>query len=136
MGIDLHATAGSVVADPADRLAFFNPGQLDDAAVLAHGFADALVALFVLHLHAAHVGGNADVIRHEDNERVGIGILAIIFDGRKFFLVRAATEQILYAAHKKDLEPRHQHGSASTVENFRQVGFRKVIFEKAEGTQI
>src|SRR4029077_243507 len=127
---------GAVVADPAARFAFLNPGQLGDAAVLGHGFANALVALFVLHLHAADVSGNADVISHEDQQRVGIGVPAIIFDGRKFFLVSGATKQIFYAAHKKDLERRHQRRSAGTVENFSQVGFRQVIFEKAEVTEI
>ena len=66
----------------------------------------------------------------------GFGFLAILFDGRKFFLVRAAAKEILHAAHKKNLKRRHQRGGAGTVENFGQVGFRKIEFEEAEVAEI
>ena len=128
--------AGAVLGDPADGFALFHARQFDDAAVLAHGFADALVALFVLHLHAADVGGNADVVGDEDQQRVGIGILAVLLDGGQFFFVGSAAKKILHAAHEEDLKRSHQRGSAGAVENLGQIGFGKIEFEEAEVAQI
>ena len=138
VGIDLHGyrAAGTVFGDPAHRFAFFHARQFDDAAVLAHGFADALVALFVLHLHAADVGGNADMVGNENDERVGIRILAIVFDGGKLFFVGPAAKKILHPAHEKHLKRRHQRGRAGTVENFGKIVFCEVEFEQTEVTQI
>ena len=77
VGIDLYwdVAAGAIVGNPANCFALLHARQFDDAAVLAHGFADALVAFLILHLHAANVGGNADVVGDEDDQRVGIRIL-------------------------------------------------------------
>ena len=130
------AAAGAVLGNPADGFALFHARQFDDAAVLAHGFADALVALFVLHLHAADVGGNADVVGDKDEERVGIRILAVVLDGGEFFFVGAAAKKILHAAHEEDLKRRHQRGRAGAVENFGQIVFGEIEFEEAEVAQI
>ena len=136
VGLDFHVAAGAVIGDPAHGFAFFDARQFDDAAVLAHGFADALVALFVLHLHAADVGGNADVVGDENNQRVGIGILAVVLDGGQLFFVGAAAKKILHAAHEEDLKRSHQRGSAGAVENLGQIGFGEIEFEEAEVAQI
>src|SRR5258708_11113721 len=132
--IDLHwhAAAGAKLRNPADSFAFLHPRQFDDAAVLAHGFANALVAFFVLHLHAADVGGNADVVGDEYQEGVGIRVLAVVFDGSKFFFVRATAKKILHAAHEENLEGRHQRRGTGAVENFCKIGLRQVEFKKAE----
>ena len=67
----------------AGRVAFLHPRQFHDAAVLAHGVADTLIALLILHLHLANVVGNADVIGNEYDERVRIGILAVFLYRRR-----------------------------------------------------
>ena len=128
--------AGAIFGNPADRFALFHARQFDDAAVLAHGFADALVAFFVLHLHAAHVGGNADVVGDKNDQRVGIRILAVVFDGREFFFVRSAAKKILHPAHEEDLKRRHQRRRAGAVKNFGQIVFGKIELEKTEVAQI
>ena len=66
--------------NPADAVAFFHSGKFNQRAVLAERFANAFVAVFVLHLHAARVRGNADVIGDEDQHRVRIGVAAVLFD--------------------------------------------------------
>src|SRR4029077_5466721 len=115
---DLHALAGPIIVDPAHRFALFSTREYDDATVLAHGFADTLVAFFVLHLDAAHVGGNADGVGDENNQRVGIRILAVGFDGGQLFFVRSAAKKILDAAHEENLKWRHQRRRAGAIENF------------------
>ena len=45
-----------------------------------------LVAILIGHLHAAGVGGDADVVGDEDEERVRIGIFTILFDGAEFWI--------------------------------------------------
>ena len=134
--LDLHSAAGAVFRNPADGFAFFHARQFHDAAVLAHGFADALVAFFILHLHAADVGGNADVVGDEDDERVGIRILAVVLDRGELFFVRTTAEEILHAAHEEDLKWRHQRRGAGAVENLRQIVFGEIEFEEAEVAQI
>ncbi len=134
VGIDLYryAAAGTKICNPADGFAFFDARQLDDAAVLAHGLADALVAFLVLHLHAADVGGNADVVGDEYQQRIGIRILAVIFDGGKLFFVRAAAIKTLHAAHEENLEGCHQRRGAGTVENFGEIDLSQIEFKQAE----
>ena len=131
-----HSAAGAVIRNPADRLALFHPRQFHDAAVLAHGFADALVALLVLHLHAADVGGNADVVGDKNQKRIGIRILAVVFDGGQFFFVRSAAKKILHAAHEENLKRRHERRSAGAVENLRQIVFGEIELKETEVPQI
>ena len=128
--------AGAIVRNPPHRFAFFHARQFDDAAVLAHGLANALVALFILHLHPADVGRDADMVGNENNQRVGIRILAILFDRGKFFFVRSAAKKTLHPAHKKHLEWRHQRGCAGPVEHFGEIVFREVELEQTEVAKI
>ena len=104
VGIDLDVARGAVFADPAHRFAFLDARQFDNAAERAEVFADLLITILVGHLHAADVGRNADVIGDEDEQRVGIGIFAVLFDGADFFLVRAAAEKRLSRRARKTPE--------------------------------
>jgi hypothetical protein len=89
-----------------------------------------------LHLHAADIGGNADMVGDENDKSIRIGILAIVFDGSKLFFVRAAAKKILDAAHEKYLEGCHQGGRSSAVENFGEIVFREIELEQTEIAQI
>ena len=55
--------------EPAHRFTLLHARQLDDSAKFAERVADALEALAVLPIHAAHVGGTGDVIGHENQQR-------------------------------------------------------------------
>ena len=110
--------------------------QFHDAAVLAHGLADALVAFFILHLHAAQVGGNADMVGDKYEQRVGIRILTIILKGGQLLFIGPAAKKILYPAHEENLKRRHQRRRTGTVENLRQIVFRKIELEETEVAQI
>ena len=57
-------------------------------------------------------------------------------DGGELFFVRTSTEEILYAAHEKDLKGRHQRRSAGAVKDFGQIVFREIEFEDTEITQV
>ncbi len=77
VSVDLHVLGGGAVfTNPADGVALLHAGQFDDGAVLAEGVADAFIAVFVVHVHAAGVGGNADVIGDENQHGVRVGIFA------------------------------------------------------------
>src|SRR5215467_14326509 len=135
IGFDLYAAAGTLVCDPANCLAFLYAREFHDAAILAHGVADALVAIAVLHLHAAHVGGNADVVGNKNDDGVGIGIAAVLLDSGELFFVRSAPKKVLHATHEENLKRRHQRGSAGTIKNLGQIRFGQVEFEETKVPQ-
>ena len=117
---------------PVHRVAFLHPRQLQHRAVLAQGLANALVALLVRHVHAAHIGGNADVVGDKHQHRVGIRIGEVLLDGRELFVVLAASVEVLHAANEEDLEGRHQRRRACAVENLAQVHLRQIHVVEAE----
>src|SRR5256885_14066774 len=102
--LDLYILLGCALDYPADAITLIDAGQLNNAAVLAQSLADALVAIFVGHLHAAHVGGGTDVVSDKDQQRVRIRILAGSFNRIKLGLVRAPPIEQLYIADKEDLK--------------------------------
>ena len=106
------------------------------AQILAQRLADALVALFVGHVHAAGVGGNADVVGHKNQHRVGIGIFAVGLDGGQLLFVRAAAEQRLHAADEEHLKGRHQRRRAGAIEDLGQVGLGEIEIKQAEIAQV
>ncbi len=73
--------------DPASGVAFFDLGELDDAAPIAEGFANAIEAFFILHVHAAEVGGEVEVVGDEDEDGLGVGGAEVAIDGGELFLL-------------------------------------------------
>jgi hypothetical protein len=53
VGVKLHAARGRRLRHPADRVGFLDAGQLHHAAAVVQRLADALEAVFVLHVHLA-----------------------------------------------------------------------------------
>src|SRR5437016_5160124 len=100
-----------------NRFAFFYTRQFHYSAKLTQSLADALVALFVGQIHAAGICRNADVVCDQDQQRIGIGISAVLFNGCEFFLVRAPAEKVLYPAYEEDLKRGHQRWRTSAIEN-------------------
>jgi hypothetical protein len=132
VGIDFHIARVAVFPNPADRIAFFHPRQFDNGAILPKSFADALVALFVRHLHAAGIRRNADVVCHKDQYCIRIRVLRIRLYGSELFLVRPAPEQILDPADEENLEGRHQGRCPGAVKHLGEIGFRQIELEQAE----
>ena len=75
------------------------------------------------------------MVGDKNNQRVGIRILAVLFDGREFLVIRSAAEKILHPAHEEDLKRRHQRRRAGAIKNFGQVVFGKIELENAEVAQ-
>src|SRR5579859_3975628 len=136
IGIDFDLLRGGAVYGPAHGIAFFHARQLDDPAEFTQGLADALKTFFILHVHAAHVGGNADVIGDKNEQGIRIRIFYVLLDDIKVFFVAAAAIERLHAANEEHLEWRHQGGSAGAVKNFSQIGFGEIEFVKAEFAQL
>src|SRR5207248_3787621 len=114
---------------------FFHPRQLDDGAMLAQGLAQPLEALAILQLHAAHVGGNVDVVGDENQQRIRIGVLEVIGQRLELIVLLAAAVQRLDVAQEEDLEGRHQRGSAGVVEDLLQWRLCQIEFVQAEIAQ-
>ena len=72
------------------------------------------------------------MIGHEDEQRIRIGILEVVFDGAEFVVVLAAPVEILDAANEENLEGRHQRRSARLVENVLQFHLAQVHVIDAE----
>ena len=136
VGFHLHVAAGAVFRNPAHRLTLFHARQLDNPAELSQRFADAFVALLVGQFHPSHIGRNADVVGHEHQQGIWVGILAVLLDRRKLLFIRSAAEQRLHAAHKKHLEGRHQRGSSRPIQNLGQIRVRQIEIEQTEVAHI
>ena len=76
------------------------------------------------------------MVGDENDERIGIGILAVLLDRCQFFFVGAAAKKVLHAAYEEHLKRSHQRRRAGAVENLRQVRFPEIEFEKAEVSQV
>ena len=76
------------------------------------------------------------MVGDKDQERVRVGILAVLLDSSQLLLIRSTGEKSFNAAYEEHLERRHQGGGAGTVEDFAQVGFGKIEVEQAEIAQI
>ena len=75
VGVELYGWCGGFGGggDPVDGVGLVDAGEFDEAAPVAEGFADLFVALFVLVVHLAEVGGDAEVVGDEDEEGCGLG---------------------------------------------------------------
>ncbi len=61
------------------------------------------------------------MIGHKDQQRIGIGIFEVVFDGGEFVIVLAAAIKVLDATNEEDLERRHQRGRARLIQHLLQV---------------
>ena len=73
VGVELDAAGFGGGDDPLDGVGLFDAGEFDEAAPVAEGLADAVVALFVLVVHLAEVGGDAEVVGDEEEEGLRVG---------------------------------------------------------------
>ncbi len=121
---------------PAHGITLFHARQLNHAAEFAQGFPDAFEALFILHIHAAHVGGNADVIGNEDQQRIRIRIFNVLLDSIEIFFVAAAAIEGFHPANEEHLKRGHEGGGTGAVKNFSHVGFRQIEVIEAEFTKV
>ncbi len=131
-GIEAHSVALALRCDPAQRIGLIDARQFHDAAPVAQRFADALVAVLVLHVHATRIGGDADVVGDEQDEALRIGRAEVFFDRGELVLLRAARVERLQSTHKEDLERRHQRRRARAVQHFEDVRLREVEVREAE----
>ena len=118
--------------DPFDGVVFVDAGQFDDAAPVAEGFADAFVALFVLVVHLAEVGGDAEVVGYEEDEGLWIGGAEVGVDGGEFFFLGAAAVEGFQVADEEDLEGRHERWGLGAVEDLEDAGVGEVEVVEAE----
>ena len=118
--------------DPADGVDFSDTGQLDQAAGVAQRLADALVALFVLIVHAAQVGGDAEVVGDEEQDGLRVGAAEVGVDGGEFGLPGAAAVEQLEVAHEEHLEGSHQRWRLRAVEDLEDGGLGEVEVVKRE----
>jgi hypothetical protein len=74
VGVELDAAGASAEA-MTQRMAsvLVDAGEFDEAAPVAEGLADAVVALFILIVHLAQVGGDAEVVGDEEERACGLG---------------------------------------------------------------
>ena len=59
--------------DPSGSVALFHMGKFDESAPVAEGFADAVEPLFILHVHAAQIGRQMEVIGDEKKDGLRVG---------------------------------------------------------------
>ena len=107
---------------PAHGVLFAHAGQLHHAAVLAQGLAEALEAVLVVHVHAAGVGGDAQEVGDEQQQRLGVGRAEVAVEGGELVLLCAAGVEVAHVAHKDDLERGHERGGLGAVEDFEDGG--------------
>ena len=136
VGINFDLLRGGAFQCPAHGITLFHARQLNYAAEFAQGFPDAFEALFILHIHTAHVGGNIDVISDEDQQRIRIGILNVLLDSVEVFFMAAAAVEGFHPANEEHLKRGHEGGSAGAVKNFSHAGFRQIEVIEAEFTKV
>ena len=131
VGVELDVAGFGGGGDPADGVVLVDAGQLDDAAPVAEGLADALVALLVLVVHLAEVGGDAEVVGDEEEEGLRVGRAEVGVDGGELFFFAAAAVEGFEVADEEDLEGRHERGGLGAVEDVEDAGVGEV--EVVEG---
>ena len=77
----------------------------------------AVEAVLVVHVHAAHVGGDAQKIGDEDQQSLRIGRAEVAVESGELVFLGAARIELAHVAHEDDLEGRHQRGRLRAVEH-------------------
>ncbi len=131
VGVEADVAGFGGGGDPADGVVLVDAGELDDAAPVAEGLADALEALLVLVVHLAEVGGDAEVVGDEEDEGLRVGRAEVGVDGGELFLLGAAAVEGFEVADEEDLEGRHEGWGLGAVEGVEDAGLGEV--EVVEG---
>ena len=78
------------------------------------------------------------MVGHKNDERIGIGILAVSLDRSNLFSIgaRAAPKQRLNPAHEENLKWRHQRGRASAIQNFVERSLGQVKLKQSEVARV
>ena len=103
---------------------------------VAERFADSVVAVLVLHVHAARVGGDADVVGDEEEQRLRIRRAEIGVDARQILLFSRRGCRALQIADEDDLEGRHEGRRLRAVERLEDADFREVEIGEAEVAEV
>ena len=72
--------------------------------MLAQGFGQPLIAVLVVELHAARVGGDAQEIGDEQKQRLRIRRLEIAVERGEFIFLRAARIKLAHVADEDHLK--------------------------------
>ena len=102
----------------------------------AQGLLQALEAVLVIHLHAARVVGDTQIIGYEDNQRLRIGRFEVAVQRCELVFFCAARVKLPNVAHKDYLEGRHERGSLRAVEHFKDAGGCEVEIGEAEISEV
>ncbi len=111
---------------PAHRVTLLHAHQLHHAAPIAQRLADALVAVLVLHVHAAQVGGQMQMIGNENQQRLRIRRAPVGIERGKLIFLRAARVERFYIAQKQHLKGRHQRRRLRAIERLEDARLRQV----------
>ena len=122
--------------DPGHGVGLVDAGELDEAAPVAEGLADALVTVLVLHVHVAEVGGDVDVVGEKDEDGLRIGTAAVVVEGGELFFFGAAGVELLQVADEEDLEGRHEGRGLCLVEHVEEAGGGEVEVVEAEVAEV
>ena len=132
VGVELYVAGFGGGGDPFDGVGLVDAGQLDEAAPVAEGLADLFVALLVLVVHLAQVGGDAEVVGDEEDEGLRVGRAEVGVDGGELFFFAAASVEGFEAADEEDLEGRHERWGLGAVEDLEDAGLGEVEVVEAE----
>src|SRR6266702_883983 len=132
VGVKLDVAGFGGGGDPADGVGLVDTGEFDGAAPVAEGLADLLVALLVLVVHLAGVGGDAEVVGYEEDEGLRVGRAEVGVNGGELFFFAAAAVEGLEVADEEDLEGRHEGGGLGAVEDLEDAGLGEVEVVEAE----
>ena len=126
VGIQHRAFALRLLGQPADGVRLVDSRQLDHAAPLAQSFAQPLVLVLVLHVHAPRIGRNANVVGDEKQQRLGIRRLEIVRNGRELLFFRAARIKRFDVTNENHLHRRHQARRPRAVQRLKDGGLRQI----------
>ena len=137
-GVGLQADVGLLCRGdgPAHCVFLVDACQLDHAAVRAQRFGQALVAVLVVEFHAARIGGDAEEVGDEEEQRLRIGRAEVALERGEFFFLGAARVELPHVANKDDLEWRHERRRLRAVENFKDGGLGEIEVGEAEVAEI
>src|SRR5262249_42746393 len=97
---------------------------------------DPMIAVPILQVHAARIGGGADVVRDKNQKCVRVGVFYISFNSGGVLSMRGAPRKILYCADEENLKGRHQGWRARTIQHLSDSDLGKIEIVQAEVAQV